>query len=82
MNWELAVAIVSLIASALSGWVALSMRASRAELLLKVREMMAELNADIRRDINGSYMRANEVRAIIHGVETEIRSIAARMERR
>jgi hypothetical protein len=46
----------------------------------------AELRGDInsrfekmRADINGSYMRANEVRVIVQGIENEIRAIAARI---
>ena len=47
-------------------------------------ELRSDMNSrfeKLRGDINGSYMRANEVRVIIQGIENEIRAIAARITR-
>jgi len=93
MNWEVVIAGIGLAASLISGWVALVLRAEAADLRVELERMRvefanqrvsyAERRADefqkLRSDINGSYMRANEVRAIVEGIETEIRAIAARI---
>jgi hypothetical protein len=97
MNWPPLIAgvvsAVGLIASLISGWVALALRAESADLRTELERMRtefanqrvsyAERRADefqkLRSDINGSYMRANEVRAIVEGIQVEIGAIAARI---
>ena len=97
MNWPPIVAgvisAIGLIASLISGWVALALRAESADLRTELEKMRtefanqrvsyAERRAEefqsLRKDINGSYMRANEVRAIIEGIQAEISAIAARI---
>lgn len=93
MNWSAIVAAVALLASAVSGWLALSMRAERAERRAEIEELRTEHEKtranyereranefqQLRNDINGSYMRANEVRAIIERVETSVHAVADRV---
>jgi hypothetical protein len=89
ISWEMIIACMGLAGSLASGWVALSMRMQGALTKLEIEKLrvdfanqraeQAERRASemeqIRRDINGSYMRANLVKEIVEGIHEDIKAI-------
>jgi hypothetical protein len=81
-------ALIGLAVTGLNAWLALSMRAHRnetqrsfAELRLEFTSKLDEAVMTIRRDSNGSYMRANEVREIVKRLEGESQNHEKRIDR-
>lgn len=73
---------IGIVVTGLNAWLALAMRQHRSEtqagfskLELRLTQKLDDAVAQVRRDTNGSYMRANEVREIVKRLEAEIQAV-------